>query len=167
MPSISLRWFFVLLGLFLISIGADLHLSRTATPAIDPASERIEVADFMLATRAGDLSSGQIVFRANATGLADLSARRGDRVVRTTARITDADLARHGTRRRLMLVGALALPVLFALTFAVPPTLGPAVGAIWVLLAFVLTATAFSLFQVPYIALPPSSPTATTSARGC
>ncbi len=93
MPSISPRWFFVLLGLFLISIGVDLHLSRTATPSVDPASERIEVADFMLATRAGDLSSGQIVFRANATGLADLSARRGDRVVRTTARITDADLA--------------------------------------------------------------------------
>jgi cell division protease FtsH len=93
MPSISLRWFFVLLGLFLISIGVDLHLSRTAPPAIDPASERIEVADFMLATRAGDLSAGQIVFRANATGLADLNARRGDRVVRTTARITDADLA--------------------------------------------------------------------------
>ncbi len=68
--------------------------------------------------------------------------------------LTDTDLARHGTRRRLMLIGALALPVLFALTFAVPPSLGPAVGAIWVLLAFVATATAFSLFQVPYIALP-------------
>ena len=68
--------------------------------------------------------------------------------------LTDADLARHGTRRRLMLVGALSLPVLFALTFAVPPALGPVVGAIWVLIAFLLTATAFSLFQVPYIALP-------------
>ncbi|MFT3798021.1 MFS transporter [Microbacterium sp.] len=68
--------------------------------------------------------------------------------------LSDADLARHGSRRRLMLVGALSLPVLFALTFAVPPALGPAVGAIWVLIAFLLTATAFSLFQVPYIALP-------------
>ncbi|WP_439591341.1 MFS transporter [Microbacterium sp.] len=68
--------------------------------------------------------------------------------------LTDRDLARHGTRRRLMLVGALALPVLFAVTFAVPPALGPIVGAIWVLIAFLLTATAFSLFQVPYIALP-------------
>lgn len=67
---------------------------------------------------------------------------------------SDADLARHGTRRRLMLVGALALPVLFALTFAVPPGLAPAVGAVWVLLSFMATATAFSLFQVPYIALP-------------
>ncbi len=68
--------------------------------------------------------------------------------------LSDADVARHGTRRRLMLVGAIALPVLFALTFAVPPTFAPAVGAIWVLLAFMATATAFSLFQVPYIALP-------------
>ncbi|MEU1971927.1 MFS transporter [Microbacterium sp. NPDC019599] len=68
--------------------------------------------------------------------------------------LTDRDLARHGSRRRLMLVGALSLPVLFALTFAVPPALGPVVGALWVLLAFTLTATAFSLFQVPYIALP-------------
>uniref|UniRef100_UPI00197BDD35 MFS transporter n=1 Tax=Microbacterium sp. CPCC 204701 TaxID=2493084 RepID=UPI00197BDD35 len=68
--------------------------------------------------------------------------------------LTDRDLARHGTRRRLMLIGACALPVLFALTFAVPPALGPVVGALWVLMAFTLTATAFSLFQVPYIALP-------------
>lgn len=68
--------------------------------------------------------------------------------------LTDRDLAKHGTRRRLMLIGALGLPVLFALTFAVPPALGPAVGAIWVFIAFTLTATAFSLFQVPYIALP-------------
>lgn len=68
--------------------------------------------------------------------------------------LSDADLARHGSRRRLMLVGAISLPVLFALTFAVPPALAPAAGAVWVLVAFVLTATAFSLFQVPYIALP-------------
>ncbi|MET0673671.1 MAG: MFS transporter [Microbacterium pygmaeum] len=68
--------------------------------------------------------------------------------------LTDRDLARRGTRRRLMLLGSLSLPVLFAVTFAVPPALGPMVGAIWVLIAFLLTATAFSLFQVPYIALP-------------
>ncbi len=49
--------------------------------------------------------------------------------------LTDRDLARHGSRRRLMLIGALALPVLFALTFAVPPSLGPVVAGIWVLLA--------------------------------
>lgn len=68
--------------------------------------------------------------------------------------LSDRDLARTGSRRRMMLIGSLALPVLFALTFAVPPGLAPAAGAIWVLIAFLLTATAFSLFQVPYIALP-------------
>jgi Na+/melibiose symporter-like transporter len=68
--------------------------------------------------------------------------------------LTDRDLATRGTRRRLMLIGALSLPVLFALTFAVPPAVGPVIGALWVLVAFTLTATAFSLFQVPYIALP-------------
>lgn len=68
--------------------------------------------------------------------------------------LTDRDLARRGTRRRLMLIGACSLPVFFALTFAVPPSIGPAVAAVWVFLAFTLTATAFSLFQVPYIALP-------------
>src|SRR5690606_38224986 len=62
--------------------------------------------------------------------------------------------ARRGGRRRLMLIGSLALPVFFALTFAAPRSLGPAIGAVWVLVAFLLTATAFSLFQVPYIALP-------------
>ena len=68
--------------------------------------------------------------------------------------LSDRALARTGSRRGLMLVGALTLPVFFILTFAVPIEVGPTVGAIWVLVAFMLTATSFSLFQVPYIALP-------------
>jgi Na+/melibiose symporter-like transporter len=68
--------------------------------------------------------------------------------------LSDRDRARHGTRRRLMLVGACTIWVFFALTFATPPSLGPTLGALWVLVAFLLTATSFSLFQVPYIALP-------------
>ncbi|QJW37231.1 MFS transporter [Cellulosimicrobium protaetiae] len=67
---------------------------------------------------------------------------------------SDRDLARTGSRRRFMTIGALTLPVLFALTFAVPSAAGPTAAAIWVLVAFLLAATAFSLFQVPYIALP-------------
>lgn len=67
---------------------------------------------------------------------------------------SDRGLARWGSRRPLMIVGAIALPVFFALTFAVPDGLGPWISGAWVLLAFILTATAFSLFQVPYIALP-------------
>ena len=53
-----------------------------------------------------------------------------------------------------MLLGAILLPVFFVLTFAVPAALGPVPAGVWVLVAFVLCATAFSLFQVPYIALP-------------
>lgn len=64
------------------------------------------------------------------------------------------DRARHGSRRRLMAAGGLLLPVFFVLTFAVPESWSPAAGAAWVLLAFLCAATAFSLFQVPYIALP-------------
>ncbi|MFJ4223991.1 MFS transporter [Microbacterium sp. NPDC089695] len=67
---------------------------------------------------------------------------------------SDRQLARTGSRRGFMVIGALSLPLFFALTFAVPPSWGPAAGATCVLLAFLATATAFSLFQVPYVALP-------------
>ncbi len=67
---------------------------------------------------------------------------------------SDRSLARRGSRRPLMILGSIALPVFFALTFAVPQGLGELPSGAWVLIAFVLTATAFSLFQVPYIALP-------------
>lgn len=67
---------------------------------------------------------------------------------------SDRSLAITGSRRRFMLLGAVLLPVFFVLTFAVPAGLPPLASGLWVLVAFVLAATAFSLFQVPYIALP-------------
>ncbi|MGW5076462.1 MFS transporter [Rhodococcus sp. NPDC004095] len=67
---------------------------------------------------------------------------------------SDAEAARTGTRRRFLLLGALALPVFFALTFAVPAGLSTAASSLWVAVAFILAAIAFALFQVPYIALP-------------
>ncbi|MGL3804821.1 MFS transporter [Paeniglutamicibacter sp. R2-26] len=67
---------------------------------------------------------------------------------------SDNDLAATGSRRRFMLVGGMLLPVFFLATFAVPPALGPLPSGIWVFVAFSAAATAFSLFQVPYIALP-------------
>jgi len=67
---------------------------------------------------------------------------------------SDRSLAVRGSRRPFMVLGALALPVFFVLTFAVPAGLGAVPAGIWVLVAFMLTATAFSLFQVPYIAIP-------------
>ncbi len=68
--------------------------------------------------------------------------------------LSDRSLARTGSRRGPMLLGAIGLPFAFVLTFAVPPGLQPAASALWVLIAFVAAATFFSLFQVPYIALP-------------
>jgi GPH family glycoside/pentoside/hexuronide:cation symporter len=67
---------------------------------------------------------------------------------------SDRSLARTGARRRFMVLGAILLPIFFVLTFAVPPGLPEALSAAWVLIGFLLSATAFSLFQVPYIALP-------------
>lgn len=68
--------------------------------------------------------------------------------------ISDRSSHRTGTRVPLMLVGSFALPLLFILTFAAPVSGGPGVGAAWVLVFFLLAASAYSLFQVPYIALP-------------
>ena len=62
---------------------------------------------------------------------------------------SDRSLARRGSRRPFMLAGSIALPIFFILTFAVPAGIGPVASGIWVLLAFTITATAFSLFQVP------------------
>lgn len=67
---------------------------------------------------------------------------------------SDRSLAVRGSRRPYMIAGAILLPVFFVITFAVPAGLSPLVSGLWVLIAFVATATAFSLFQVPYIALP-------------
>lgn len=67
---------------------------------------------------------------------------------------SDMSLARTGSRRRFMVIGAVLLPVFFILMFAVPTGTPPLAAGIWVFFAFVLAATAFSLFQVPYIALP-------------
>lgn len=68
--------------------------------------------------------------------------------------LSDRALARQGTRRGPMLLGAIGLPFAFVLTFAVPAGLPPWASALWVLIAFIAAATFFSLFQVPYIALP-------------
>lgn len=67
---------------------------------------------------------------------------------------SDREFAARGSRRRLMLLGAVVLPVFFILTFAVPPGTEPLVAAAWVFVAFLVAATGFSFFQVPYNVLP-------------
>lgn len=69
-------------------------------------------------------------------------------------RASDASARRRGSRRAFLLAGAVTLPVCFAALFAVPEPLRGVAAAVWVIVAFLLASSAFSLFQVPYIALP-------------
>ncbi|MFC5337920.1 MFS transporter [Leucobacter denitrificans] len=68
--------------------------------------------------------------------------------------LSDRALARSGSRRGPMLLGTVGLPLAFIAMFAVPAGLGSVGASIWVLVAFIAAATFFSLFQIPYIALP-------------
>src|SRR5688500_17409332 len=96
MPTLSLRWIFALLGLFLVSVAADVYLSRSTSRAGASGGERVGVAVFLAVAHSGELASGLVVFRGNSPGLADLSATRiregVTTPIRTTARLTDADL---------------------------------------------------------------------------
>jgi GPH family glycoside/pentoside/hexuronide:cation symporter len=67
---------------------------------------------------------------------------------------SDREFAARGSRSRLMLLGAVVLPVFFVVTFAVPTGTEPLLAAAWVFIAFLLAATGFSFFQVPYNVLP-------------
>jgi GPH family glycoside/pentoside/hexuronide:cation symporter len=67
---------------------------------------------------------------------------------------SDREFAARGSRRRLMLLGAVVLPVFFVVTFSVPTGTQPLLAAGWVFVAFLLAATGFSFFQVPYNVLP-------------
>ncbi len=69
-------------------------------------------------------------------------------------RRSDRSASERGTRRGWLLGGAVGLPVVFALTFAVPDSLDGAAAAAWVVVAFLGAVTAFSCFQVSYLALP-------------
>ena len=66
---------------------------------------------------------------------------------------SDRTESRWGPRRPWMLAGGLALPPLFVLVFAGPST-PPGLAAVWVAGAFLLAATAYGCFQVPYVAQP-------------
>ncbi|MGB5953630.1 MAG: MFS transporter [Ornithinimicrobium sp.] len=68
--------------------------------------------------------------------------------------LSDTEATRRGTRTRVMAFGALTLPIGFIGMFAVPTGWAPNAAAGWVLIFFVLATSSFSLFQVPYIALP-------------
>jgi glycoside/pentoside/hexuronide:cation symporter, GPH family len=58
-----------------------------------------------------------------------------------------------GPRRPWLLAGALTLPIAFAALFRVPELSGTE-AAMYVLVVYLFGATAFTVFQVPYVALP-------------
>ena len=93
-----LRWFAILVGLFLLAAGVDAYFSHAKkSGAAAAASENVSVKIFMTAVQSGELTGGRVIYRTNAGGLADVTATRkkgdADSTVRTTARITDQDLA--------------------------------------------------------------------------
>jgi Na+/melibiose symporter-like transporter len=86
-------------------------------------------------------------------GLVVLLPKAWDVLVNPLAgRLSDRTNSRWGARRPYLLAGGLALAVLFASIFAGASTGGA--GALWVVLTFMATATAFAFFQVPYVAMP-------------
>ncbi|GAA4824291.1 MFS transporter [Tomitella cavernea] len=69
-------------------------------------------------------------------------------------RMTDRTLMARGDRRPWLLAGAAALPAAFALTFLTPGALSGGAAAGWVVVFFLLAATGYGVFQVPYVTMP-------------
>ncbi|MEU3626088.1 MFS transporter [Amycolatopsis coloradensis] len=69
-------------------------------------------------------------------------------------RLSDADMVRTGSRRRFLLYGGIGVSILFAALFAHPGFGAPVPDAIYVVVVFLLCATAYAFFQVPFNALP-------------
>ncbi|MFY1635835.1 MFS transporter [Solwaraspora sp. WMMB335] len=91
---------------------------------------------------------------AGLAGLLVLLPKAWDVLVNPVAgRISDRTRTRWGARRPYLLVGGLGLAVGFAAMFAAPAGTG-AGAALYVAVAFLVTATAFAFFQVPYVAMP-------------
>ncbi|MFI7680291.1 MFS transporter [Actinophytocola sp. NPDC049390] len=92
---------------------------------------------------------------ASVAGLLVLLPKAWDVVFNPIAgRISDRTTGGLGARRPYLLWGGVALAITFAALFAGPDTGSPTVDALYVAFVFLVCATAFAFFQVPYNALP-------------
>ena len=69
-------------------------------------------------------------------------------------RISDRTVDPRGPRRPWLLRAGISLAVGFALLFAAPDMGSQVLEAAWVLVFFLLCATAYAFFQVPYVSMP-------------
>lgn len=92
---------------------------------------------------------------ASVAGLLVLLPKAWDVVFNPVAgRISDRTTGRLGARRPYLLYGGIGLAITFAALFAGPDTGSATVDALYVAFVFLVCATAFAFFQVPYNALP-------------
>ncbi|NVB38715.1 MFS transporter [Pseudenhygromyxa sp. WMMC2535] len=68
--------------------------------------------------------------------------------------ISDRTQSRWGRRRPYLLAGALSLPLSFVMLFSLPAFADPMLSFAWVMFAYLLAATSFTVFSVPYTAMP-------------
>ena len=66
---------------------------------------------------------------------------------------SDRTITRIGRRRPFMIVGTLGMPLAFVAMFS-PPALDALATALWVGATYFMVATLYSLFAVPYVAIP-------------